>query len=95
MTYKIKDTTPPDFCKPELLQKLKEAGFTYTDGSICQMEEIIRKNGFNLPGKEGEHFGFVFHPTGINKSYTRLYLTYPSSLAEEILMLKRFKMLKK
>jgi hypothetical protein len=92
--YKITDTTPPDFCSPTLLQKLKEAGIE-TDGSIVQMEEIIRQNGYNLPGKDGEHFGFIFHPKKLKQTYTRLYLTYPSALAEEILMLKRFKMLKK
>ncbi len=91
--YKITDTTPPDFCSHTLLQKLKEAGIE-TDGSIVQMEEIIRHNDYNLPGKDGEHFVFVFHPTGLKISYTRLYLTYPSALAEEILMLVRFKMLK-
>lgn len=85
----LKTTTyiPPEYCTFERLERLHEAGFD-TEGYIEHLKEIITQAGYPLPSQEGEHYGFVF-----NQKYTRLYLTLVDAMAEEILMLKQFKMI--
>ncbi len=85
--YKVTESIPPEYCTFERLEKLKQAGFE-TDGHIDQLKAIIVDNGYPLPSQEGEHYGFVF-----NQKYTRLYLTLVDACAEEILMLKEFRMI--
>ena len=86
-TIQVTESIPPEYCTFERLEKLKQAGFE-TDGHIDQLKQIIVDSGYPLPSHEGEHYGFVF-----NQKYTRLYLTLVDAMAEEILMLKEFKMI--
>lgn len=85
---KTTEYIPPNYCRPELLLKLKEAGFK-TDGSISELEEILNKNRFKLPGETNGGFGFI-----LNKKFTRIFINYVDALAGEILLLVEFKMIK-
>ena len=87
MVYKVTENIPPEYCTPERLERLKQAGFK-TDGHIDQLRDIIKESGYPPPSQEGEHYGFVF-----NQKYTRLYLTRVDAFAELILMLKEYKMI--
>ena len=85
---KVTENIPKEFCTPERLKLLKEAGFK-TDGSISELEQIIVKNDFKLPGEVKDGFGFI-----LNKKFTRIYIHYVDACAELILMLVEFGMIK-
>ncbi len=84
----VTENISKEFCRPELILKLKEAGFK-TDGSISELEEILNKNGFKLPGETNGGFGFI-----LNKKFTRIFIHYVDALAGEILLLWEFKTIK-
>ena len=89
--YKTTDSTPPTpkYCTPDRLLLLLEAGIE-TDGHIDHLRSIIARNGYNQPSQENEHWGFVFR-----QKFTRLYIAEADACAEEILMLLKYKMIKK
>lgn len=93
MTYKVTEQVPTEFCRQEYTDKLNSIGFT-TTGYIDQLQELVVKNGFNLPSEDNECFGFVLHGTRSKKTYTRIYLNFVDAMAEEILLLHEEGMLK-
>ena len=90
--YKITEAIPPEYPSWDRIEKLKAAGFD-TDGHIDQLKAIIKDNGFNLPTEHEGLYGFLFTPPEQNKTYTRLYINRVDAMAEEILMLHKFKMI--
>lgn len=85
---KVTENIPAQFCTPERLEHLNKAGVK-TNGSISELEEIIVKNGFKLPGEVKDGFGFI-----LNKKFTRIYINYVDAMAEEIILLIEFEMIK-
>lgn len=90
---KITEQAPVISCSQERIDKLNSIGFT-TTGYIDQLQELVVKNGFNLPSEDNECFGFVLHGTRSKKTYTRIYLNFVDAMAEEILLLHEEGMLK-
>lgn len=89
MIFKKYTVEPREVCVDLLLKKLRAAKFD-TDGYIRSMEVILKKEGFGLPSWFEDPVGFGFT---INARFTRFYLNYADSLAQEILLLHKLGML--
>ena len=74
-------------CTDARLKLLRKAGFK-TDGYDHSLESILQDKGFGLPIKQDEHFTFT-----VNYKWMRMYLNYADALAEEILLLRKLKMI--
>jgi len=82
-----KEIIPRRYCTDKLFKQLRKAGFE-TAGYEKSLESILQDKGFGLPVKYNEHFVFT-----VKGKYTRMYLNYVDSLANEILLLRELKLI--
>lgn len=76
---KYKKEIPRKVCRDDKIKILKKLGIrAYSSDGL---ERIIKKEGFNLPGTDGEYYGFVIE----NMVYK--CLNYADALAEELIEL--------
>ena len=82
-----KEIIPRRVCTDNRLKLLRKAGFK-TNGYEHGLEDILQDKGFGLPVKQDEHFVFT-----VNYKWMRMYLNYTDALAEEILLLRKLKLI--
>ena len=82
-----KEIIPRTVCTDSRLRLLRKAGFK-TYGDEHHLENILQDKGFGLPIKSGDSYTFT-----IESKWMRSYLNRADALAEEILLLRKLKLL--